>query len=179
VQIKSEEFIFGLTVHHIIGDAQSLDIIFQEFFTLYSAYSQQKKAELSPLTLQYKDYAAWQNQWLESEEVREQHEYWCEVFSEHPPILNLPIDFPRPQVKSSQAASYTYQFSESLSQQLQTFATQNNTTLFITLLTFFKILLYRHTGQRDLVVGIPISARNHPDLENQIGFYVNTLALRS
>jgi amino acid adenylation domain-containing protein len=179
VQIKSEEFIFGLTVHHIIGDAQSLDIIFQEFFTLYSAYTQQKKAELSPLTLQYKDYASWQNQWLESEEVREQHEYWCEVFSEHPSILNLPIDFPRPQVKSSQAASHTYQFSQSLSQQLQTFATQNNTTLFITLLTFFKILLYRHTGQRDLVVGIPISARNHPDLENQIGFYVNTLALRS
>ncbi|MFM7716972.1 MAG: condensation domain-containing protein, partial [Microcystis sp.] len=98
---------------------------------------------------------------------------------EHPPILNLPIDFPRPQVKSSQAASHTYQFSQSFSQQLQTFATQNNTTLFITLLTFFKILLYRHTGQRDLVVGIPISARNHPDLENQIGFYVNTLALRT
>jgi len=179
VQITSEEFIFGLTVHHIIGDARSLDIIFQEFFTLYSAYTQQKQAELPPLTLQYKDYALWQNQWLESEEIREQHEYWCNVFAQQPPLLNLPIDFPRPQVKSAQAASYTYSFDPSLSQQLQTFAAQNQTTLFITLLTFFKILLYRYTGQQDLVVGIPICARNHPDLENQIGFYVNTLALRT
>ncbi|CAC5343228.1 MULTISPECIES: non-ribosomal peptide synthetase [Planktothrix] len=179
VQIKSEEFLFGLTIHHIIGDATSLDIIFKEFVTLYFADIQQKNALLPPLELQYKDYTAWQNQWLESEEVREQHNYWCDVFAEHPPILNLPTDFPRPQLKSSQAASYTYNFSQSLSEQLRSFAAKNQTTLFITLLTLFKILLYRYTGQRDLVIGIPISGRNHPDLENQIGFYVNTLALRT
>ncbi|RAM50565.1 MAG: non-ribosomal peptide synthetase [Hapalosiphonaceae cyanobacterium JJU2] len=179
IQTKSEEFLFGLTIHHIIGDARSLDILFQEFVTLYSACTQQQTAALPPLSLQYKDYAAWQNQWLESDEIKEQHHYWCDRFAVQPPILNLPTDFPRPQFKSSQAGVYTYDFSQSLSEKLRSFAGQNHTTLFITLLTLFKILLYRYTGQRDLVIGIPISGRNHPDLENQIGFYVNTLALRT
>ncbi|MEH2155519.1 non-ribosomal peptide synthetase [Nostoc sp.] len=179
VQIKSEEFLFGLTIHHIIADARSLDILFQEFVTLYSACTQQRTAALAPLPLQYKDYAAWQNQWLESEEVKEQHSYWCDRFAGEPPILDLPTDFPRPQIKSSQAGVYTYNFSQSLSNKLSSFAAQNHTTLFITLLTIFKILLFRYTGQRDLVIGIPISGRNHPDLENQIGFYVNTLALKT
>ncbi|WP_445627533.1 non-ribosomal peptide synthetase [Nostoc sp. DSM 114167] len=179
VQIESEEFLFGLTIHHIIGDARSLDILFQEFVTLYSAYTQKKTAVLPPLPLQYKDYAAWQNQWLESEEVKEQHSYWCDRFAEQPPILNLSTDFPRPQFKSSQAGVYTYNFSQNIGDKLRSFAAQNHTTLFITLLTLFKILLYRYTGQHDLVIGIPISGRNHPDLENQIGFYVNTLALRT
>jgi microcystin synthetase protein McyC len=179
VQIKPEEFLFGLTIHHIIGDARSLDIIFQEFVTLYSACTQQKTAALPALPLQYKDYTAWQNQWLESEEAKEQCNYWCDRFAGEPPILNLPTDFPRPQFKSSQAGIYTYNFSQSLSEKLRSFAAGNHTTLFITLLTLFKILLHRYTGQHDLVIGIPISGRNHPDLENQIGFYVNTLALRT
>jgi amino acid adenylation domain-containing protein len=179
LQIESDEFLFGLTIHHIIGDARSLDIIFQDFVTLYTAYTQAKIATSPPIQLQYKDYAAWQNQWLESEEVREQHHYWCDRFAETPPILNLPIDFPRPKFKSSQAALYTYCFNQGLSEQLRSFSAKNNTTLFITLLTLFKILLYRYTGQRDLVIGIPISGRNHPELENQVGFYVNTLALRT
>ncbi|MCF4967182.1 non-ribosomal peptide synthetase [Nostoc sp. CMAA1605] len=179
VQIKSEEFLFGLTLHHIIGDARSLDILFHEFVTLYSAGTQQKTAALPPLPLQYKDYAVWQNQWLATEEAKEQHNYWCDRFAGEPPILNLPTDFPRPQFKSSQAGTYTYNFSQSLSEKLRSFAAGNHTTLFIILLTLFKILLYRYTGQRDLVIGIPISGRNHPDLENQIGFYVNTLALRT
>ncbi|MDB9305423.1 amino acid adenylation domain-containing protein [Nodularia spumigena CS-591/12] len=179
MQIKSDEFLFCLTIHHIIGDARSLDILFQEFLTLYCAYTQQKTATLPQLPLQYKDYAAWQNKLLESEEVLEQHNYWCDRFTEQPPILNLPTDFPRPKFKSSQAALYTCRFSHSVSEQLRTLATKNHTTLFITLLTLFKILLYRYTEQRDLVIGVPISGRNHPDLENQVGFYVNTLALRS
>ena len=179
VQVKPEEFLFGLTIHHIIGDARSLDIIFQEFVTLYSACTQQKTAALPALPLQYKDYTAWQNQWLESEEAKEQCNYWCDRFAGEPPILNLPTDFPRPQFKSSQAGIYTYNFSQSLSEKLRSFAAGNHTTLFITLLTLFKILLHRYTGQHDLVIGIPISGRNHPDLENQIGFYVNTLALRT
>jgi amino acid adenylation domain-containing protein len=179
VQIKSDEFLFCLTIHHIIGDARSLDIIFQEFITLYSAYTQQKNATLPQLPLQYKDYAAWQNKLLESEEVIEQHDYWCDRFAQQPPILNLPTDFPRPKFKSSQAALYTYRLSPSLSDQLRTLAAKNHTTLFITLLTLFKILLYRYTGQGDLVIGVPISGRNHPELENQIGFYINTLALRT
>ncbi|OYE00826.1 non-ribosomal peptide synthetase [Nostoc sp. 'Peltigera membranacea cyanobiont' 232] len=179
VQIKSDEFLFCLTIHHIIGDARSLDILFQEFVTLYCAYTQQKTATLPQLPLQYKDYAAWQNKLLESEEVIEQHNYWCDRFTGQLPTLNLPTDFPRPKFKSSQAALYTYRFSHSLGEQLCSLATKNHTTLFITLLTLFKILLYRYTEQRDLVIGIPISGRNHPDLENQVGFYVNTLALRT
>ncbi|MHC5820052.1 MAG: non-ribosomal peptide synthetase [Nostoc sp.] len=179
VQIKSDEFLFCLTIHHIIGDARSLDILFQEFFTLYCAYTQQKTATLPQLPLQYKDYAAWQNKLLESEEVIEQHNYWCDRFTGQLPILNLPTDFPRPKFKSSQSALYTYRFSHNLGEQLRTLATKNHTTLFITLLTLFKILLYRYTEQRDLVIGVPISGRNHPDLENQVGFYVNTLALRT
>jgi NRPS condensation-like uncharacterized protein len=85
LQIESDEFLFGLTIHHIIGDARSLDIIFQDFVTLYTAYTQAKIATSPPIQLQYKDYAAWQNQWLESEEVREQHHYWCDRFAEHHP----------------------------------------------------------------------------------------------
>ena len=179
VQIKSDEFLFGLTVHHIIGDARSLDIIFQEFTTLYSAYIEEKIPALPQLKLQYKDYSAWQNKYLESEEVTEQHNYWCERFANQPPPLNLPTDFPRPKLKSAQAAAYTYCFSQNISEKLRSLAAQNHTTLFITLLTLFKILLYRYTEQRDLVIGVPITGRHHPDLENQIGFYVNTLALRT
>lgn len=179
VQTKSAEFICGFTVHHIIGDARSLNILFEEFCQLYTANIQQKPLTLPPLSLQYKDYTAWQNQWLASEAVQEQQTYWYDVFAEQPPRLNLPTDFPRPQFKAPRAAFYTHDFSASLSQQLKAFAAQNQTTLFITLLTLFKILLYRYTGQPDLVIGIPMSSRNHPDLENQVGFYVNTLGLRT
>ncbi|MBD2776530.1 non-ribosomal peptide synthetase [Iningainema tapete] len=179
VQIKSNEFLFCLTLHHIIGDARSLDILLLEFVTFYSACTQKGIATLPQLRLQYQDYSAWQNEWLESEEVTEQRNYWCDRFAGQVPILNLPTDFPRPKIKSSQAGLYTYRFSHSLSEQLRTFAAKNGTTLFITLLTLFKILLYRYTGQCDLVIGVPISGRNHPDLENQVGFYVNTLALRT
>jgi microcystin synthetase protein McyC len=179
VRIQSDEFICGLTLHHIIGDARSLDILFEEFCQLYQANIQEKQAILPTLSLQYKDYTARQNQWLASGAVKEQETYWREVFAEQPPLLNLPTDFPRPQFKASQAVSYTYHLSGGLSEQLKTLATKNQTTLFITLLTLFKILIYRYTEQPDLVIGIPISSRNHPELENQIGFYVNTLALRT
>ena len=165
-------------IHHIIGDAWSLDVLAKELVALYDAHLSGSSAPLPPLKIQYKDYAAWQNSLLASERVKNHADYWHTKLSGEIPILDLPVDFPRPHVQSYRGGVCYFILGEELAAGLASLAKAHDASLFMCLLAMVKIQLHLYTGQEDIIVGSPVAGRNHPDLENQVGFYVNTLALR-
>lgn len=130
------------------------------------------------LPIQYKDFVYWQRQQLE-EDFHQHLDYWRQKLKDAPPLLQLPTDKPRPSVQSYQGRCQSWEISSSLTKQLQSLAQNEGVTLFMLLLAAFKTLLYRYTGQEDLIVGSPIANRNHDQLKGLIGFFVNTLVLRS
>jgi amino acid adenylation domain-containing protein len=167
-------------MHHIISDGWSMDVLVREFVQLYKAIHQgEKPSLLAPLSIQYRDYAIWQNNLLTGDSVAQSQRYWHNKLSGHIPVLNLPTDFPRPSVKTFNGKKLLFIMDKEQTQTLLTFSLQHRVSLFMTLVSHVKVLLYRYTGQKDIIVGFPMAGRNHPDLEGQIGFYVNTLALRS
>jgi non-ribosomal peptide synthetase component F len=151
----------------------------KEFSELYNAALEQRIPELEPLSIQYKDYAAWHNAQLQSEEINTHKNYWLEQFKGELPVLELPSDKSRPKVMTYNGASIYKELDKTLTDQLKAFSQAQGGTLFMTLQTALNILLHKYTGQEDIVIGSPIAGREHPDLEGQIGFYVNTLALRT
>ncbi len=168
-----EEHLLMMDMHHIISDGVSIQIFFNELIKLYQG------EELPDLRIQYKDFAVWQNQFLQSERMKKQEEYWLESFVDEIPILNLPYDYPRPSVMSFEGDRYAFRIEQELSEQLKEFAQQNNSTLFMILLASYNLLLSKYSGQDDIIVGSPIAGRPHADLENILGMFVNTLALRN
>ncbi len=165
-------------IHHIIGDAWSLDVLAKELVALYDAHLVGGYDPLSPLKIQYKDYAAWQNALLASERVKRHADYWHTKLSGEIPILDLPADFPRPHVQSYRGGVHRFVLGDEPTAGMATLAKAHDASLFMCLLAMVKIQLHLYTGQNDIIVGSPVASRNHPDLENQVGFYVNTLALR-
>ncbi|MDB9524606.1 condensation domain-containing protein [Oscillatoria sp. CS-180] len=168
-----------LTMHHIITDGWSMEVLLQELGLFYRAYLTGGTAPLPPLPIQYGDFAVWQRQWLQGQELQRQLSYWQEQLSGTLPILQLPTDCPRARVQTFRGAVESFALSAELSDRLKSLAQEQSTTLFVTLLTAFKVLLFRYTGQRDLLVGTPIANRNRAEVEGLIGFFVNTLVLRS
>ncbi|QHS63368.1 non-ribosomal peptide synthetase [Chitinophaga agri] len=173
----AEEGLLLLCLHHIIADEWSMQVLFGELIRLYNGYVSGSPVELEALRVQYKDYAYWQRSQL-PEALLSSRNYWTERFSGVHPVLDLPTDYLRPSVKGYQGASYTYTFNAGDSELFGQVLQDHQSTLFMGLLALVKLLLYRYTGQTDLIVGSPVAGREHPDLENQVGFYVNTLALR-
>lgn len=176
LKLNENRHIFLLNLHHIISDGWSITILEQEVLSVYSSYLLQKENTLAPLTIQYKDYTIWQNQLLAGEFARKQQHYWQQKLAGELPILNLPTDYPRPSVQTFIGHTFYTQIDEINS--LKNFAHQQDMTLFMVLIAVVKTLLFHYTEQTDLIVGSPVAGRIHPELENQIGFYVNTLALR-
>ncbi len=162
-----------MDIHHIIADGVSMDILFKEIIQLYEGN------ELAPLKIQYKDYANWQNQLFESEQMRKQEEYWSGVFKDEIPQLNLITDFQRPAKMSFKGDSVTFKIDETLTSKLQKLAVSNGVTMQMLLLGGLNVLLSKYSGQEDIVIGTPIANRSHPDLENLIGMFVNNLAIRN
>ncbi|MBD0259986.1 MAG: AMP-binding protein, partial [Cytophagales bacterium] len=180
IRLEEAKCVFLLTLHHIISDGWSNQVLFDDLVTLYNAYRKQEANPLTPLPIQYKDYAAWQNALLSDEEKTRQHrQYWMAQFADQVPVLELPTDFPRPPVKTYHGDSVALLIGRESSDALHQFCRVRECSLFMVLLASLKVLLYRYTGQKDLVVGTPTAGRLHPDLENQVGCYVNTLAIRS
>ena len=173
-----DHYLFLFNMHHIIGDGWSMEILVRELFTAYEAYLDGGTPDAAPLRIHYKAYAAWQNNLLAGDHFREESEYWSQILAGPLPVLELPTDRPRPMVQSFCGRTLHFQMDPKHSHALQTLSQRNRHSLFPTLVTLVKILLFHYTGERDLIVGAPTSGRNHLDLENLIGFFVNTLVLR-
>lgn len=178
LQLDDAEYVFLLTVHHIISDAWSLEIFARELTALYSAFAIGQPSPLPPLPIQYPDFAVWQRQWLQGEVLADQVAYWKRQLADLP-ILQLPTDRPRPVNQRYRGALLRVELPKSLSAALAELSQHQRVTLFMTLLAAFQVLLHRSTGQDDIVVGVPIAGRNRSEAENLIGFFVNSLVLRT
>ncbi|GGG86317.1 hypothetical protein GCM10011585_32780 [Edaphobacter dinghuensis] len=178
VRLGDREHVLILVQHHIVSDGWSLGIFCRELSTLYTAYLNGKPDPLSPLEIQYPDYAAWQRKWLAGKRLEKQVTYWKKTLSDAPPLLELPTDRPRPPQQSFAGAQLTVRIDAELTKALKALSAKHGATLFMTLLTAWAAVLSRLSGQDDLVIGTPVANRRHVQVENLIGFFVNTLALR-
>ena len=179
IKIKPEEYAIVYVMHHIISDSWSMGVLFKELFILYNAAVKKQAPALQDLEIHYKDYAAWQQAQLSGDELNRHKAYWTEKFKSGISTLNLPADKPRPSVKTYNGAIHRQALTEQLSLAFKEMSRHNDSTLFMNLLSVVNVFLFRYTGQTDLIVGSPIAGRDHVDLEEQIGLYVNTLALRT
>jgi amino acid adenylation domain-containing protein len=179
LKLDDEEHDFLLTLHHIISDGWSLGRFFKELSILYDAYSRGEESPLEELAVQYADYSVWQRQWLQGGVLEEQLSYWKQQLRGAPPVLELPSDRPRKAASSYRGATESFTLPRELSQQLKMVSQREGTTLFMTLLATFQILLSRYTGQEDIVVGTPYAGREREEIQPLIGFFVNTLVLRT
>lgn len=177
--LPDQEYILLLTLHHIITDGWSMDIFFVELSIFYNAYLEGKEPKLSLLPIQYADYSIWQRQWLQGDVLTRQLNYWKEKLDGIPALLELPTDKKRPKELTYEGGSLEFHIESQLKEALDELARQNEATLFMTLLAAFQILLFRYTGQNDIVVGSPIANRHLKETEPLIGFFVNTLSLRT
>ncbi|WP_162052138.1 non-ribosomal peptide synthetase [Pontibacter pamirensis] len=178
VKLSEQEHLLVVVLHHIASDGWSISILVRELTKLYQAKTEGQEASLPPLQIQYADYALWQREYLQGEVLEEQTDYWKNKLS-GVEALQLPTDYARPSVQSTRGARLEFSLDKDLSQQLEQFSNQQGVTLFMSLLSAFKVLLYRYSGQEDVCVGSPIAGRMQPEVEPLIGFFVNTLALRS
>ncbi|HEV2765298.1 MAG TPA: condensation domain-containing protein, partial [Pyrinomonadaceae bacterium] len=179
LRLKEEEHVLVLTMHHIISDAWSLDVLEREVRALYAAYARGEESPLDEPPIQYGDYAVWQKDWLQGEVLATELSYWRTQLGGELPLLELPIDKPRPPVRTYQGAKLGFLVEDGLGRRLQELSRKEGCTLFMTLLAAFDALLYRYTGQEDIVVGSPVAGRNRAELEPLVGFFVNTLVLRT
>ncbi|MBZ4423356.1 condensation domain-containing protein, partial [Myxococcus sp. RHSTA-1-4] len=168
-----------LNVHHIISDGWSSGVLVREVAALYEALRQGQPSPLPPLPVQYADYALWQRQWLQGPVLEAQLGWWMEQLAGAPPHLELPTDFVRPPELSHRGATVPVSLPRELSEALKALAQREGATPFMLLLASFQLLLSRYSGQEDVVVGSPIAGRRFSELESLIGFFINTLALRT
>ncbi|BAY78313.1 McnE protein [Nostoc linckia NIES-25] len=178
VQLGEQDYVLLLKMHHIIYDGWSLSIFFGELSALYAAFTQGLPNPLPELTIQYADFAFWQRQWLTGEVLERQLGYWQKQLAGAPLVLELPSDRPRPPLQSFQGGVEYSLLNRHLTQSLKQLSQESETTLFMTLLAGFMVLMSRYSGQSDILVGSPIANRNSSQVEQLMGFFANTLALR-
>ena len=179
LRLSEGEHIVVLTMHHIISDEWSLNVFIRELGAFYEGFATGEPVELPELPIQYADFAVWQQDWLKGEVLEEQLGFWREHLKGNPPTLELATDFPRRQAIESDGKTLTRFLSKEMENSLRALAKREEATLFMVLLAAFKTLLYRYTGQEDIVVGSPMAGRNRLELEGVIGFFVNLLPLRT
>ncbi|MCP5048996.1 MAG: non-ribosomal peptide synthetase, partial [bacterium] len=173
--METDEGIHMLMVdmHHIISDGVSMNLLKTDFNALY------ENNVLPPLRIQYKDFAQWRNSESETQNIREQESFWRNEFSGEIPVLQLPLDYPRPAVQSFEGSAFYFQLSGEDSRGLRAVALETGSTLFMVLLSLTAVLLSKLSGQEDIIIGTPIVGRRHDDLEKIMGMFVNTLPLRN
>ncbi|MBD2298129.1 non-ribosomal peptide synthetase [Nostoc sp. FACHB-190] len=186
LKLSQEEHILLFTIHHIVTDGWSMGVIVRELVALYAAFSQNQysvqdatQTPLPELPFQYVDFAVWQRHYLQGEVLENLLTYWKQKLSGKLPVLQLPTDYPRPPIQTFSGKRKSFFLSQDLTEALKTLSRDHDVTLFMTLLAGFNLLLYRYSGQDDILVGSPIANRNQDDLERLIGFFVNTLVLRT
>src|SRR5207245_2245107 len=178
VRLADEEYVFLLTMHHIIADGWSMGVLFQELSELYEAFSEGRPSPLPDLPIQYADFAVWQKDWFSGEIFEQQLAYWKDRLRDLP-RLQLPTDWPRPAVQSFAGAVRSFWLPAKLYSRLVELSQQESATLFMTMLAAFQTLLSRYSAQEDIAVGTPVANRNRAELEGLIGFFVNTLVIRT
>ncbi|RPK10893.1 non-ribosomal peptide synthetase [Priestia endophytica] len=179
VQLGKDEWLLLCTMHHIISDAWSIGILMNELLAFYEEETSGNPARLSSLSIQYADFAKWQKEWLLGDVLNRQLTYWQEELSGELPILQLPVNRPRPVTQTYAGDTYRVVFPHKLLSQLKDISRQEGATLFMTLMAAYQSFLARYTGQKDILVGSPIANRNHKGVEGLIGFFVNTLVYRA
>jgi amino acid adenylation domain-containing protein len=188
LQLDEAEYVLLLNLHHIVADGWSIGVLIKELGVLYKAFIEDKHHSVSTLLpelpIQYADFAEWQREWLQGvgingfSPLQTQLAYWQKQL-DGISVLNLPTDRLRPAVPTYSGAKQFLELPHSLTQALEALSYQEGVTLFMTLLAAFQTLLYRYTQQEDIAVGVPIANRNRSELEGLIGFFVNSLVLRS
>ncbi|WP_095047697.1 non-ribosomal peptide synthetase [Pseudomonas sp. Irchel s3h9] len=176
--LADEEFVLVVSMHHIVSDGWSMDVMVKEFVQCYQAFSLEREPQLPALALQYADYAIWQRRWLEAGEGERQLDYWRQQLGEEHPLLEVAPDFARPLTQSFEGQTLSFDFGAPLSLQLNAFARSQGISLFMLVLAGFSLFLSRQAGQRDIRVGVPNANRGRAEVEGLIGFFVNTQVLR-
>ena len=179
VRFSEQDHLLLCTLHHIISDGWSMGVLIRELTTLYQSYATSQPSPLPELGIQYADFAHWQRQWLQGEVLERQLTYWKKQLAGAPAVLELPTDYPRPAVQTFSGATEFFVLPAALREQLESLSRRTGSSLFMTLLAAFQTLLSRYSRQPDVVVGSPIANRNRAETENLIGFFVNTMVLRT
>ncbi|MFB2896156.1 amino acid adenylation domain-containing protein, partial [Aerosakkonemataceae cyanobacterium BLCC-F50] len=177
-QVAQDDYVLVFAIHHIAADGWSMGVLIGELSAYYRAIVTGSPVELSPLPIQYADFAVWQRKWLTDRVLERQLNYWKQQLTGAPPLLELPTDRPRPAIQTFRGGTEKLQLDIKLTQELKKLSQKSGTTLFMTLLAGFVVLASRYSGQTDIVIGSPIANRNRTEIEGLIGFFVNTLALR-
>jgi tyrocidine synthetase III len=175
IKESQQSHILVLDMHHIITDGTSQELFFKEFLSIYAG----KEEQLPELKIHYKDFAEWQDSKEQKNVLRSQENYWLKQFNDEIPVLNLPIDKPRPSVQQFEGRDTYFSLDEKETASLKLLAAHEGTTLFTVLLTLYTTLLTKITGQQDIIVGTPVAGRKHNQLQSIIGMFVNTLAIRN
>ena len=178
LRLGSREYMFLLTMHHIISDGWSLGVFFRELTELYTAYGAGRRASLPQLSIQYADFAVWQRDWLSGRLLEDQIDYWRNQLAGLP-VLQLPCDRTRPAIQMFRGGTLSFELPAQLLPALHALSQQEHTTVFMTLLAAFSVLLCRYTGQVDIVAGSPIANRNRSEIEGLIGYFANTIVFRT
>uniref|UniRef100_UPI001CFB382B condensation domain-containing protein n=1 Tax=Pseudomonas sp. AF03-9 TaxID=2849867 RepID=UPI001CFB382B len=179
LQLSAQEHVLVLVQHHIVSDGWSMQVMVDELVQLYAAYSQGHDVQLPAMPLQYADYALWQRAWMDAGEKQRQLSYWRELLGAEQPVLELPLDHPRPAVQSYRGARLDVALEANVVAGLKALAQREGVTLFMLLLASFQTLLHRYSGQSDIRIGVPIANRNRVETERLIGFFVNTQVLKA
>ncbi|ASS74749.1 hypothetical protein CIG75_07015 [Tumebacillus algifaecis] len=179
IKLAEQEHLLLLTMHHIISDGWSIAILVGELSQLYRAFANGEASPLPELEFQYADFSDWQLEAMQGEFLEKELAYWREKLAGNLPVLQLPTDRPRPLQPTDRGVAYKKRLSKSLTEQIKEFGRSERTTLFITLLTAYQVMLHRYTGQEDVLVGSPIAGRYLQEVEGLIGFFVNNLVLRA
>ncbi|MEV6868817.1 amino acid adenylation domain-containing protein, partial [Streptosporangium subroseum] len=178
IRLGSDRHLLSLCMHHVVSDEWSAGVLRRELSALYETFSRGEASPLSPLAVQYADFAVWQRDWLQGEVLEGQLAYWRERLG-GAPVLELPTDRPRPAVRSSAGGVVRFDVPEEVAAGLRAVSREAGATMFMTLMSAFTVLLGAYAGQDDIVVGTPIANRNRGELEDLIGYFVNTLVMRT
>ncbi len=178
LRLHADDHVLVLTTHHIVSDAWSLGVLMRDMTACYRAFQQGVDPELPELSIQYADFAQWQRNWFQGEELHRQIAYWRERLGDGPPRLEFPTDRPRPAVQTYRAERHRFKLPDSVYESVQATSRRQGVTPAIVLMAAFRVLLSRYTSQDDIVLGSPIANRNRSEIENLVGFFVNSLALR-
>jgi amino acid adenylation domain-containing protein len=178
-RLADDDYLLMVTMHHVVSDAWSMGVFIRELITLYLAFSRGEPDPIPELPVQYADYAAWQRRWVEGEVLEAQAAYWTRTLAGAPELLELPTDHARPARQDHTGASLQVELGRELTASLTELSQRHGTSLYMTVLAGWATVLARLSGQNDVVVGSPSTNRARPEVENLIGFFVNTLALRA
>jgi amino acid adenylation domain-containing protein len=178
IRLSDNDHILMVNMHHVATDGYSRTAIYHDLTALYEAFANDRPSPLTPLPIQYVDYAVWQRQWLDGGVGASQLEYWKNKLARAPSRLDLPTDFPRPPARSYVGSNMSTMIDMATREGLRATARRSDSTLFVSLLAVFATLLSRYAGQDDIVVGSPFAGRNRTELESMVGYFINPLALR-